>query len=84
MSVVLTERDHAIADLVTRQVLAELEAKQKPRVSGSEAAGILGICYAKFKADHVDVGDIFYIPGTKRFWRKDVLALKLKREALAA
>jgi len=82
MSVVLTERDHAVADLVTRQVLAALEAKQSPRVSGQVAAELLGICYPNFKSRHVDEGDIFYIPGTKRFWRDDVLELKRKREGL--
>lgn len=82
MTVVLSERDHAIADLVTQKVLAAIEAQAAPKVSGQEAAEILGICYATFKAQHVDEGDLFYIPGTKRFWRADVLKLKRKREGL--
>lgn len=84
MSVLLTERDYAIADLVTQKVLAAIEAKAEPKVSGQEAAEILGICYATLKSQHIDEGDLFYIPGTKRFWRADVLKLKRKREALAA
>jgi hypothetical protein len=82
VSVVLTERDHAIADLVTMKVLAAIEAKQEPKVSGQEAAALLGICYATLKSQHIDEGDLFYIPGTKRFWRVDVLKLKKKREQL--
>lgn len=82
MSVILSERDHAIADLVTQKVLAAIEAKAAPKVSGQEAAALLGICYATFKSQHIDEGDLFYIPGTKRFWRSDVLRLKVKREQL--
>jgi hypothetical protein len=80
MGVVLSERDYAIADLVTAKVLAALEAKQAPKVSGNEAAELLGICYATLKSQHIDAGDLFYIPGTKRFWRSEVLQLKRKRE----
>jgi hypothetical protein len=83
MPPVLTERDHAIADLVTQKVLAALESKNKRKLSGQDAADLLGICYATFKSAHIDEGDIFYIPGTKRFWREDVLRLKRKREGLA-
>jgi hypothetical protein len=80
MSVVLTEREVALAGLAAQMVMAALEAKDRPRVTGQEAAGILGICYPNFKGEHVEVVDIFYIPGTKRFWRADVLTLKRKRE----
>jgi len=82
VSVVLTERDHAVAELAAQKVLAALEARAAPKVSGQEAAAILGICYATFKSQHIDEGDLFYIPGTKRFWRADVLKLKKKREGL--
>ncbi len=82
MSVVLTERDYAMADLVTQQVLAALDAQLHPRVSGQDAAKLLGICYPTFKTRHIDEGDLFYIPGTKRFWRADILELKRKREAI--
>lgn len=83
MSAILTERDHAIADLVTQKVLAAMEAKAAPKVSGQEAAEMLGICYATLKAQHIDQGDLFYIAHTKRFWRADVLKLKRNREMLA-
>lgn len=82
MSVVLTERDVAVAELAAQKVLAALEAKQAPRVSGQEAAVILGVSYPTLKGRHIDEGDLFYIPGTKRFWRSDVLGLKRKREGL--
>jgi len=82
MAVVFTERDHAFAALVTQQVLAAIEAKAQPKVSGQQAAVLLGICYATLKSQHIDEGDLFYIPGTKRFWRSDVEKLKRKREGL--
>lgn len=78
----LTERDYAIADLVTQKVLAAIESKEVPKVSGQEAAALIGISYGSLKKQHIDEGDIFYIPGTKRFWRKDVMRLKRKREQL--
>ena len=80
-AVVLTERDHAVADLAAR-MCGGSEARERPRVSGQEAAALLGICYARLKSEHIDAGDIFYIPGTKRLWRSDVLKLKRKREGV--
>jgi hypothetical protein len=80
----LTERDHAIAELAAQKVLAALEAREKPRMSGQEAARMLGLSYPTFKERHVDGGDLFYVGGTKRFARKDVLRLKRKLEGLAA
>jgi exoribonuclease II len=84
MGVVLTERDHAVADLAVQKMLAALDERERPKVSGQEAAEILGISYATFKCRHLDEGDVFYIPGTKRFWRRHINELKRKREALAA
>jgi len=82
MNVLLTERDLALANETARIVLAVLESKDSPRMSGQEAAQLLGISYYMFKNEHLDEGDIFYITGTKRLWRKDVLRLKHKREII--
>ena len=76
----LTERELAVANETARIILAVLESRESPKVSGKEAARLLGISYSKFRYDHFDEGDIFYIVGTKRFWRKDVLRLKEMRE----
>lgn len=79
--VILTEREHALADLITQKVLAAIQAETQPKVTGLEAAKILGISYSKFTVLHLDSGNIFRIPNTKRYWRRDVECLRNKLEA---
>lgn len=82
MSYQPTERDVWMVDAIARKVKALMDAEQSPKVSGADAAKLLGLSYAKLKKEHIDEGDLFCIPGTKQFWREDVLKLKAKRELL--
>lgn len=81
--ITLTSREEALCNRIVYAVIASIESDKKPKCSGLEASEILGLTYHQFKRLHVDAGDIFYIPNTKQFWRKDVYSLRAKREQLA-